>query len=278
MGSLVNERIRYIQSLYRFLEFYKISTEDICLLSSCAIAIKGIKSNNDIEFAMKTEKRRAFEKKYADEYEYNKFSRVLKINSVIDNCSNMYANLGINDMDLFSDYCAEKYDGIRIVNLEIYTAQLLIQNREKDNEYVRLIRNSGIWSKEFSNKVDSLLLVSKSNGLEVQKVNREVIWKKIFDSDRKIYIFGTGHIGEHVYQRVLRDGYSDRLSGFAVSEQGKCEVQFCNKQVKTTTEIIEEKPIVIVAVMISIMAETIKYLTQMGFEDVIQGFQFMLYH
>ncbi len=273
---MIEEKIQYIGELFRILSYYHIDINDICLLSSCTLAIRDIKKNNDIEFALRPNVRAELETLFSDSLVINKYSRVIKFRPFVDNCVDLYKAIGVYDEALFSDECSCEYEGIRIVNPEIFTAQALLQNRKKDDIYITMIKNSGLWTKTFKNKVERYLDQARKNGIEIAETDSEYLWRSIFDSNKKVYIFGTGHIGEHLFQRVISEGFEDRLSGFVISKMEDTTNTFCGKPVKLLQNIQIEDPIVIVAVLFCIMPETIDLVRRSGITDVIQGFQFLL--
>lgn len=273
---MVKDRIAFFDELVRVLESFAIYTKDVCLLGSCTLAINEIRKNNDIEFALHPKVRERIEKQKDVLLHMNKYSRVIKFSEKIENCVDLYKILGITDEMLFTNECSTEYGDIRIVNPDVYTAQLFLQNREKDEKYIGIIKDSWLWNEEFELRVEKYLDIAQKNGMRQQKMDRDQLWISIFFSKRPVYIFGTGNIGEHVYRRVARDGFDSRLSGFVVSEVNHLEREFCNKEVMAIDEVIDKDPIVLVAVLFCVMPNTIDFIRKKGIRDVIPGYQFWI--
>ena len=276
MNDEVFSRIKYIEDFNRVIDKYHINTKDICLISSCALAIRGIKENADIEFAMNSSARKVLLEHYGNELQMNPYTGNVKFGSKIGLEYNTYSVFDIDDDILFGDDYSEQFGNYRIIIPEIQAAMKILQNRDKDVMHLSLMQNSGIWTDGFVKKINFLLDKAKKNGFEIPHANCNAVWNQIFEQPRKIYIFGTGHIGEHVFYRIKRDELINSLSGFIVSKRQQVSQLFFEKPVKEIQEIVNENPIVIVAVTISKMVETMRLLANAGIKDLIQGYQFWI--
>ena len=63
----LNSSINCFEEFTRVMAKYQIDKSSVCLLSSCSLAVRGVKKNSDIEFALNPEIRNILLEKYRDE-------------------------------------------------------------------------------------------------------------------------------------------------------------------------------------------------------------------
>lgn len=266
--------IHYLQELDRILNRYNISKNDVCLITSASLACRGIRSNNDIEFALKSDVREALLKTKEIEFEYNTYSGVIKFTKKIECVFQLYRIFGINDDELFEDDKSEIVQGYRVVRLELYAALKRIQNREKDLKDIKALRETSFWNEKLEKSINKYVGEAIRYGMEIPSVNIQELWESIFATDNSIYVFGMGYIGKNIHRRILRDGFEKKLRGFIVSSNDSCS-EYEGIPV-FDIESINDKDncIIIVAVAIQTMVDNMEMLKGRGFTNLISGFQF----
>ncbi len=129
------ESIDGIEQLTQLVDEYDISTEDICLVGSSALAVRGLRDNGDIDIVIAggkgTTNPNGFEK--------------------ISIQSRKYTHLGISDNDLI--YNKENYDevdGFKITRPEIVYSHKKLKRRDKDIRDIGLLhdyrKQTGDWN------------------------------------------------------------------------------------------------------------------------------------
>ncbi len=238
--------LRYIDELEKFLEKYGIAKEDVCLVNSAILAIKNIRENGDLEFALRPTARECLVNKGEKFYYYNKYSEVIKFSENMDCDHNLYRMFNIYDKDLFQDEYTERYGEYRVICPEILMASKIIWNREKDEMHQKLIKESSLWSKEFEKKVNVYVRVAINNGWP-EPIDRDCLWNHILSSKKDVYIFGTGYIGKHVYKRFIRENATEKIQGFLVSTREDGQNMLNDKNIYELSEIDKQNSFIVSA-------------------------------
>lgn len=263
--------LRYIDELEKILDEYGIAKEDVCLVNSAILAVKNIRENGDLEFALRPSVRECIVNKAEKFYYYNRYSEVIKFSENIDCDYNLYRMFNIYDEDLFKDAYTERYGAYRVIRPEVLMASKIIWNREKDEAHQKIIKESSLWSEDFEKKVNVYVRIAIEKGWP-EPVDRDILWNDILASEKDIYIFGTGYIGRHVYKRFLRERVTDRLRGFLVSVRQDGQYMFLDKSIYELSEVDKQNSLVVVATGIQNLKENVKMLGIEGFCNTVAGY------
>lgn len=263
--------LKYIDELERNLYKYGIEKEDVCLVNSAILAVKGIRENADLEFALRPSARECLINKGEMFYYCNKYSKVIKFSEKIDCDQDLYRMFNIYDEDLFSDDHTERYGKYRIIKPELLMASKIIWNREKDEAHQKIIKESCLWSEDFEKKVNAYVKVALNNGWP-EPVDRDILWNHILSSEKDVYIFGTGYIGKHVYKRFFRENAIDRIRGFAVSARENDQNTLFDKKIYELEEINKQYSVIVLATGIQNLKENLDMLKNEGFNDAVAGY------
>ncbi len=266
--------LRLSEELEIYLRELEIKRGEVCLLGSASIAVQDITDNKDIEFAVTAQKWKLLREKYNDSF--NKYSNVISLAEKIECQKNSLSMFAITDDNLFCEEYSYEYDGFRVVKPFVYMAHKVLSNREKDKKIVNKYRELGWWNVEFEAQVQALLEKAYRNGWERPYIDLEGKIDEIMSANKKIYIFGTGSIGKHVFYRLERDKKSDLLTGFLVSKRDKKDETLFGKRIFELDEVEKEDCKVLISVSIQNMREIVKLLKSRGFSDVIQAYQFYI--
>lgn len=264
-------RPRYIEELEKILGEYQIAKEDVCFVNSAILAVKDIRENRDLEFALRPSARESVLKNAEKFYYYNQYSGVIKFSEKIDCDQDLYRMFNIYDEDLFQDEHTEKYGKYRVIKPELLMASKVIWNREKDEVHQKIVKESSLWSEEFDRKVRAYVQVAVNNGWP-KPIDRDVLWNDILSSEKDIYIFGMGYIGRHVYKRFVRECAADRMQGFLVSNREDGQSTMYGKPVYELSEVCKENSFVIVATGIQNLKENMNMLKSEGFCNIVEGY------
>lgn len=260
--------IEYLDELEGILKKYGIDKSDVCFTTSAALAVRGIKSNNDIEFALKPEAYQYVLSNLSKVFYYNSFSGTIKFTEHIECDRDIYGIFNITDGALFEDMYSEKIGDYRVVKLELYSAMKVLMNRQKDEKIIGLIKKSGVWSDQFEREVNGFIALAIKNGLHVAE-NREDSWNDMLNSEFDYYIFGTGYIGRHVYKRFEAYNATERIKGFCVSQRTDNK-EFLGRKIYNVSEIGKSEK-VIMATSIQGYRDAYNFLKESGFDTIIWG-------
>lgn len=263
--------LRYLDELEDILEEYGIEKEDVCLVNSAILAVKDIRENRDLEFALKPSVWESIIDNVEKFYYYNRHSKVIKFSENIDCDRDLYRMFNIYDEDLFNDKFSERYGKYRVIKPELLMASKIIWNREKDVEHQKIVKRSSLWSKDFELEVNAYVRVAINNGWP-KPIDRDLIWNDILSSEKDIYIFGTGYIGRHVYKRFLRESVADRLEGFLVSVRENGQDILCGKNIYELDEVSKQNSLIIVATGIQNLKDNTEMLKNKGFRKIVEGY------
>ena len=268
--------IKHLNELEKILLKYQISPKDVCLITSSCLAANKIRDNQDLEFTLRKSARKQLLERYMNELDMNKYSGAIKFSEDIECDINDYIMFGIDDDQLFDDANSIEYGAFRVIKVEIYICQKILQNREKDMKDINLLREKGLWTNEFNEQVNKYLLMAKKNGWCMPEKDRQKLWENIFSSEKEIFIFGTGYIGRRVFNKVKAENLKDKLTGFLVSKRKDNERVLFNKKIYELEEVDKKESIVLVSVKYNDMKEDMEMLKDNGFVNLIQGFQFWI--
>lgn len=263
--------LRYIDELERNLYKYGIEKEDVCLVNSAILAVRGIRENADLEFALRPSARECLINRGEEFYYYNQYSKVIKFSENIDCDQDLYRMFNIYDEDLFTDKHAERYGNYRVIRPELLMASKIIWNREKDEAHQKIVKESYLWTEDFEKKVNVYVETAINNGWP-EPINRDILWNQILSSEKEVYIFGTGYIGKHVYKRFLRENAIDRIRGFMVSARENDQNTLFDKKIYVLNEINKKYSLIVVATGIQNLKENLDMLTNKGFYDAVAGY------
>lgn len=271
MSSIVG--IKYIEELEQIRHKYGIARDDVCILSSASFAVMGLKENGDIEFTIRPSvyNKMVFSD---DEVVYrNEFSRNIKFSEFISYTPDMYRMFDIYDLDLFGgNNYVDIYEEYRIIKPEIHMALKYMMNREKDEQHIRLIESNSIWNGCMRNRVCSYVNNAVTKGWP-KIVDRKSLWEQIMNSERDIYIFGTGIIAKHVYEWVRRNNDDMKIKAFLEINGSSTEL-YEKKVMKVCDVENKDRSSVIVAVAYFDILDTIEKIKKYGYDDVVCGFCF----
>ena len=269
--------INLIDELENILIKYGVARSDVCLLSSSVFAVKDLRGNRDIEFAVRPSVRDALLQRCIDEVAYNEYSEVIMFTTDIHCHKDEFIMFDITDDKLFTDKYSSTYGEYRIVDMDIYLSLKILQNRRKDDFDIEMIKSSDLWTKDREKNLYTYLERAYKNGWDKILLNREEYWRNIFVSKKNIYLFGTGSIGRRVYNHIKQDGFTEKICGFLVSDRNNNPKTYQGKPVYSLAEIDnKEQCFVIVAVLIRDMAKDKELLRAHGYIDLLDGFCFMI--
>lgn len=256
------------------LNTYGIAMSDVCHVLSTILAVKGIRKNRDIEFVLRKDARKKLIETYSEEG-HNPHSGIIKFSNEIQCVLEPYRMFGIDDEMLFDDaYSEEMPDGSRVVKLELYMARKVLQNRQKDEKDIFLVKEKGLWTSLFQKELDRYLAIARERGFSVFEGNKEQKWKEIFEND-KIYIFGTGGIAKAFYKRIQNEFLTDKISGFLVSQKGKND--FLNeKKIYELSEVDKKESLILIAVSYPDVPQIKNMLKAEGFLRLEETYLFMI--
>lgn len=160
-GDLKN--ISFLDELERWMNYNKISKEDICLSGSAILAYYGIRENNDLEIIVReTVKEKIKVKGFKDIHIWGH----VPISKNIDIFKNQYAVVGYSDSYIFDNECYIKINDFQIVNIQLeylYKKFLMryLKKRKKDKQDLEDI-NRGILN---NRKIKQSIFKDKGIGL-----------------------------------------------------------------------------------------------------------------
>ena len=262
--------IKYLDDFKKIISMFGIAHEHVCFVTSVALAVNDIRMNNDLEFVLKPYARKNLEQ-LCDKAMCNQYSGFIRLNDIMSCVINPYQLFGISDEALFLDEYSTQIGDFRVVNLELYIAKKILQNRKKDEEDIQLVRDTSFSTILFEEKVQKFIKLAVSKGYKYPIENREDLWNEIMKSD--FYIFGTGYAGKNLYKRIKKEGRLKRLKGFIVSKKQKDDVM-CDIPIYELNCIQNRKIMLLVAVEFCNMLEVIKTLRQKGFYNLIEAYMF----
>lgn len=138
---MVEKNFKYKDELEHVLHEHNIKKENICLVGSMVLSLKGIREHGDIDFCLSSEKR----KKLQDKVQKNYLSD--NVNLVVEKYNKL---LGITDYDLVNDSRYHEYiDGFKVIRLEVEFSAKLQRKWKKDKMDLPLleqyIRETSDW-------------------------------------------------------------------------------------------------------------------------------------
>lgn len=268
-------QINYWSELQSIMRRYGISLDEVCLVSSAVLAVCGIRGNRDIEFCLLPAARQRLLAENT-ELHIDKYSQVIKFSDKIECVRDIYALFGVDDMTLFSAGYSSLKAGIRGVNVELYIALKIMQNREKDRQDIQIIRSHPV-AKDISwEVVEKYVAAAQASGYQSPCEDVAGYFHELLMQDREIYIFGMGHIARHVYKMAERENCCQRIKGFLTSGNSGMD-SYKGKPVFLYGDVVnKETCTIIVAVVFNQMLQVRCLLQTAGFRHIVDGYCFWL--
>ena len=191
----------HIIELYSFLEKYGIKKNDIIIVGSAAMAVKGIRDNRDLDFALRPEKRAELLKQYGATVDVNKNLGTIYFSKNIQAVLDKYKNLNYYDTNLFdhAESITACLNDCEIVRLELEAAHKALRRRPKDLVDIDLIMDYALQADDWDWAIfRKLLNDAKTSRLQTRdgKILRSLLPPKL-----RSYLSFT----KNAAQKIIRD-------------------------------------------------------------------------
>lgn len=129
--------VNYIETLDEWLRNNGVDRDDVCLIGSSALAVRGLRENHDLEFVIKPKIRKKLELNRRRDFLWLTFH--IDVDEGVELWKNQLFRIGVTDRRIFSERLYDRIGGYNVIFLDIEKLYKQEIGREKDFEDIKKI-------------------------------------------------------------------------------------------------------------------------------------------